>query len=42
MTSKLEDMREDFLEKELEKMCLQSGQENQYAEQLYRQKVYRE
>jgi len=32
-------MREDFLERELEKMCLQSGQENQYAEQLYRKKT---
>lgn len=38
-TERLEDMREDFLERELEKMCLQSGQENQYAEQLYRKKV---
>ena len=25
-------MREDFLERELEKMCLDSGQENQYSE----------
>ena len=32
-------MREDFLERELEKMCLESGQENQYAEQLYRKKT---
>lgn len=32
-------MRDDFLERELEKMCLSSGQENQYAEQLYRKKV---
>lgn len=27
-------MREDFLERELEKMCLESGQESQYAEHI--------
>ena len=33
-THALEDMREDFLERELEKMCLESGQESQYSEHV--------
>jgi len=33
-THALENMREDFLERELEKMCLESGQESQYAEHI--------
>lgn len=37
-TSRLENMREDFLYRELVKMCKESGQENQYAEQLWRRK----
>jgi hypothetical protein len=33
-THALENMREDFLERELEKMCLESGQESEYAEHI--------
>lgn len=33
-THALENMREDFLERELEKMCLESGQESQYSEHI--------
>jgi len=29
-------MREDFLERELEKMCLESGQENEFGDQIYK------
>ena len=38
-TNRLEGMREDFLYRELVKMCKESGQENLYAEQLWRRKV---